>query len=219
MPPIGHSPRRPKGPVPVVLFSLCAASPSLASSATMLLGIVHEASQPLAGATVTLELEGQPGPIVAHTNVLGEYHFTLLPAGRYTVTFRADEHLELRREGIVLAEDGTYRLNAELPPGSPKVTAAAHRPGSGDLAEELRAARTSRSTGGSDVVFAVHDFLLPGLEIHMGDGQGNVVDGRSWKVSLGPECVVVHRLEDDALAFIDFEGQVYSSRRMCGRRR
>jgi len=88
-------------------------------------------------------------------------------------------------------------------------------PGVPSLVDELTAARVMRALGGSDIVSFGWDFHLPGLDLHVVSPDPDKVDTERWKVTRARDCVVVHRLADDALAFIDGGGQVFASRRMC----
>jgi|GEM_PF-6952047 len=83
------------------------------------------------------------------------------------------------------------------------------------LKDELTAARVTKVYWGSDTAEFGWEFLLPGLELRDSRSEQGRIDPVRWKVTKGISCIVVRRLSDGDLAFIDSDGRVFSSRRMC----
>lgn len=68
----------------------------------------------LPGVVVMLAAPSHREPLVQVTRADGSYHFTSLPAGSYTASFRLSGFLESAREGVVVDDGQRAELNATL---------------------------------------------------------------------------------------------------------
>jgi Ca-activated chloride channel family protein len=116
------------------------------------------------------------------TDANGRYQITALPVGTYTVTFRLDGFTTVRRERVVVANNFTAPVNADLPVGNVQstVTVVAEAP-----VVDVRTARSQMVFQGSDVAGQNQGRLLvDGMTVNRGVVAGYVGGGVPGSVLL-----------------------------------
>src|SRR6266511_2436212 len=104
----------------VLVFLTAIAAPAWAQQTGTLLGVVHDAQGAvLPGTSVTVSspslIGGTQSTVSGST---GNYQFTALPPGEYTVTYELSGFTPLKREGVVVQVARTTRLDVELSVGT-----------------------------------------------------------------------------------------------------
>ena len=100
----------------VVLFLFTAL---LSAQTGRIAGIVRDASGGvLPGVTVTIEGPVIPGTLTTRTGADGRYVFTAIPPGTYKVTFTLAGFNAVSRPNVVVTQDFTASVNADLQVGS-----------------------------------------------------------------------------------------------------
>ncbi len=95
--------------------SQTAAAPSPQASSTALRGQVTDPSgAAIANADVVLTSGDSPTPIKAHTNGQGQYEFTGVPAGTYTLNVIAEGFSVYENDNVVIATGQPLRLNVPM---------------------------------------------------------------------------------------------------------
>jgi outer membrane receptor protein involved in Fe transport len=104
--------------LPLTILMLLIASVALAQTSTSgsIVGSVTDGTGALPGVTIELQSPSQQGTRVAVTDANGEFRFSLLPPGQYSLTTSLSGYAPLSQSGITVGLNRTVSLELEMRP-------------------------------------------------------------------------------------------------------
>jgi outer membrane receptor protein involved in Fe transport len=106
--------------LPLVLLMFCIASVAMAQTSTSgaIVGRVTDGTSPVPGVTIELQSPAQQGTKVAVSDSNGEFRFSLLPPGQYTLSASLTGYTPLSQPNISVGLNRTVTLELDMRPST-----------------------------------------------------------------------------------------------------